>query len=340
MRQKLEQRNIYILGNGFDRAHHLETDYKQFIRWLLLRNIQNAFKSNGSFSSKSFGVSFKTLPKNIQSIEELSFEELIDDLLNERSFRVSWNNIFLKFLLENKNKSLWMNIEKLYYHQLKKYAQRFMDDQDILDELEEFNKGFEYVKGGLEEYLKMKVEPEIKNISPIDGFKRMFNSKTDLILTFNYTSTINIYFEKGIPFPRVIHIHGKIDGNFNPMVFGYGDEHDEFYSKIESLDENRFFPHIKSFMYLRGEAHTSLMTYLNSNNYVVHIIGHSCGLTDKTLLKRIFDNNHCKSIMLYMHGGYENYVETTMEISRHFSNKQDLRDKVIPFQHTPDCPQS
>mgnify|MGYP002474858298 FL=1 len=49
-----------------------------------------------------------------------------------------------------------------------------------------------------------------------------------LILTFNYTDTVEQYIQSSsLPlFPHVgcIYIHGQLNNKTNPMIFGYGDE--------------------------------------------------------------------------------------------------------------------
>jgi hypothetical protein len=65
-------------------------------------------------------------------------------------------------------------------------------------------------------------------------------------------------------------------------------------------------------------------------------MGHSCGLSDRTMLKEIFEHQNCKSILVnyYKWGTAPNendYTERTYEISRHFTDKGMMRKKVVSF---------
>lgn len=66
-------------------------------------------------------------------------------------------------------------------------------------------------------------------------------------------------------------------------------------------------------------------------------MGHSCGLSDRTMLKEIFEHKNCKSILIHYHkwgsDTHENdYVNKTYEISRHFTDKGMMRKKVVSFE--------
>jgi hypothetical protein len=71
----------------------------------------------------------------------------------------------------------------------------------------------------------------------------------------------------------------------------------------------------------------------------VCIKGHSCGLSDRTMLKEIFEHENCVSIMIYYHkwGSEDNqndYVNKTYEISRHFTDKGLMRKKIVSFNNS------
>ena len=120
----------------------------------------------------------------------------------------------------------------------------------------------------------------------------------------------------------------------NEIIFGFGDEFDESYKEFEDKKNNMLFEHIKSFGYFKTQNYHNLIKFLESEDYQVYIIGHSCGLSDRTMLKEIFENEKCKSIKIFYHSKtfYDNdYVEKTMEISRHFEDKGLMRKKIVSF---------
>src|SRR5690606_31934204 len=116
-------------------------------------------------------------------------------------------------------------------------------------------------------------------------------------------------------------------------IFGFGDEVDEEYKFIENLNDNRFLSHIKSFKYLNTLNYSHLMRFIDSDSYQVYIYGHSCGLSDRIMLKEIFENENCKSIKIFYHqrgDGNDDFMEKTQDISRHFDNKGLMRRKIVP----------
>ena len=119
---------------------------------------------------------------------------------------------------------------------------------NIIEELEVFNSQFGFIKIQLEKYLQTiiidcynnTIEKRFK-----DELKRTSYSEV-LFLVFNYANAIDLYTEtlKQINY-QVINIHGKLGDEGNPIIFGYGDEMDEYYGKIEGLTKNEFTRNIK-----------------------------------------------------------------------------------------------
>ncbi len=61
-------------------------------------------------------------------------------------------------------------------------------------------------------------------------------------------------------------------------------------------------------------------------------MGHSCGLSDRTLLNTIFEHKNCRSIKIFFHkkeDGTDNYTDIIQNISRHFNDKKLMRAKVV-----------
>ena len=137
----------------------------------------------------------------------------------------------------------------------------------------------------------------------------------------------------------VIHIHGELINMKNPIIFGYGDERDETYNLLEKANIPEVFTHIKSFDYFKTDYYSRLLAFLESP-YDVYIMGHSCGLSDRTLLSTVFEHENCRYIKTFYHGNAENYRKTTYEISRHFTDKALMRKRVLPITKCKPMPQS
>ena len=128
-------------------------------------------------------------------------------------------------------------------------------------------------------------------------------------------------------------IHGKL-GNVleNKINFGFGDEMDDDYKAIENLNENEYLKNFKSFQYLQNSNYNDLLRYIDSERFQVIVMGHSCGLSDRTLLNTIFEHTNCRSIKVFYHlkeDGTDNYTEIIQNISRHFNKKKLMREKIV-----------
>lgn len=167
------------------------------------------------------------------------------------------------------------------------------------------------------------------------------------MLNFNYTSTVEEYFKRSEynlepkPF-KINYIHGKLNDKKNPIVFGFGDELDEEYKAIELEKTKGFFKFIKSFWYFRTANYHNLLRFIESQEYQVLILGHSCGLSDRTMLNMLFEHSNCKSIKIFYYEndeGYSNYNDLTLEISRHFKDKLKMRRVVVSGIYSSAMPQ-
>ena len=177
-----------------------------------------------------------------------------------------------------------------------------------------------------------KVEKEETSPNTIDKDLQPTNI---CFLNFNYTPILNKYIEQIKTIPTInIPIHGELEGDDitkQSLVFGYGDELDKDYLEFENMNNDALFAHIKSFKYLHFDHYRSMLEFVNRAPFQVHIYGHSCGLSDRTLLNTIFENENCISIknFYYSNNGKDDYEQKSYAIARHFKNKADLRAKVV-----------
>jgi len=152
-----------------------------------------------------------------------------------------------------------------------------------------------------------------------------------LFLNFNYTDLESLYIDDETENVEVIHIHGELGNTDNPIIFGYGDELEESYGKLENLNDNKFLENIKSIKYQETDNYKKLLSFLNIDKYQILILGHSCGNSDRTLLNTIFEHENCVSIKPYyfQENKTDNYSDIVRNISRSFTNKKSMRDKVV-----------
>lgn len=163
-------------------------------------------------------------------------------------------------------------------------------------------------------------------------------------LNFNYTDTFENYLnecKKTIP-SDFNYIHGNLSSVHGKPIFGFGDELDKRYLEFEDEKNNQLFEHIKSFEYLKTKNYSLLTRFIETEHFQVQIYGHSCGLSDRTMLNQIFEHENCKSIKIFYHKIDEDnndYTEKTYEMSRHFKDKGMMRKKVISFDRSREMPQ-
>lgn len=160
--------------------------------------------------------------------------------------------------------------------------------------------------------------------------KRFCTPAQTLILNFNYTSIVeNFYDREKYEF---INIHGQLNNGGNPIIFGYGDELDDDYKRIEKLQDNDFLENIKSVRYHETGNYRQLLGFIESGLYQVITMGHSCGNSDRTLLNTLFEHSNCISVKVYYHqreDGTDDYSQLIRNLSRNFNDKAAMRDKVV-----------
>lgn len=164
-----------------------------------------------------------------------------------------------------------------------------------------------------------------------DNFKKNHLAPYTLLLNFNYTQTAEKLYAENC-FNEIINIHGELNNENNPIIFGYGDELDNDYERIERLQNYDFLENIKSIRYHKTKNYRSLLEFIALGPYQVFIMGHSCGNSDRTLLNTLFEHDNCLSIKVFYRqykDGTDNYIDLIKNISRNFNNKPNMRDIVV-----------
>jgi len=200
------------------------------------------------------------------------------------------------------------------------------------------NDCFESIKKKLEEYLNTiqisqekknrQIEKRLLEYTGVDGV----SSGKKMFLYFNYTNTIDLYPNWGFDDKiQLIFIHGKLGDKSNPIIFGYGDEMDSFFNQIKQLNQNDFLVNMKSYDYIKTSNLQKLNEFLNEGKFTTKIMGHSCGISDRVLLNRIFEHQNCDRIKVFYHEteNGDDYSDKIKEISRHLGQKNIL-DLVCP----------
>ncbi|MDH7459840.1 AbiH family protein [Chitinophagaceae bacterium 26-R-25] len=355
---------LVIIGNGFDLAHGMKTSYHDFI-FSYIKTIFKIAEEEGRYED-ALGSVVKThywrgpITQHFTKLEDFigllpldyAFTFLDDAPRRETYDPLLWKiaDPFITYLFTKCQHCGWVDIENEYYSELKKIL-NIEDAQLKSEKVRQLNEAFASLRNALEIYLST-VTPKDKNtrfrdfiddaIHPKDVVKPVLSewlSVNDcMILNFNYTDTVTEYIDelnKNRNSPIVVnYIHGELNSEINPIIFGFGDEMDKEYSKLEDEPIKGFLNYMKSFGYFKNSNYRDLIRFINSEIFQVITIGHSCGLSDRTMLNMVFEHDNCRSIKIYYYEYSEgnNYVDLTQEVSRHFKSKQKMRERIVPFE--------
>ncbi len=343
-------REIIIIGNGFDLAHTLETKYSDFILWYLNKAIKS-LTQDGIYDDDLINFSTK-IRYNFPPLEEIiDFKNILyKDIV--RSYK---KGDFLKKIIEQGINKRWVDIESFYYKELVSIYRtieetNFRSDYftKAIAKTRDLNSTLDIMKLKLIDYLDAinqnldsfynKDMHDLIRTFLLDG-----NSEQNecLFLNFNYTKTLELYVQRTDKI-LINYIHGDLRDNLSDnIIFGYGDEQDLFYPKLERLNENEFLKNFKSFRYFKNEKYQNFMSFINDEPFNVRIFGHSCGLSDKILFSTIFEHSNCVKIYPYYYEKEDNtndFFEKTVELSRHFKDKVHMRGKIAHFYESGPLP--
>jgi hypothetical protein len=347
--------DLYLIGNGFDLAHGLKTSYNDFLLWYLRDSIEK------TTSTHLFKDDLIEINGNASWLMHGDYSSISNILRNFSSsnIQINFKHVFFKNIVENYRDFKWVDIEYEYYMALVDLYKRLEKvnlsrHENIDKELERLNACLDSIKKKLVEYLMtIKVSSKIEN-RKIESILLEGTGSEDklqgekLFVNFNYTKILEFYTSRSFPTKNnLINIHGELVNPSNPIIFGYGDEMDPHYEKIENLNTNEFLRNIKSFGYFRTVNYQRVLKFIEGkyNPFTVKILGHSCGLSDRILLNTIFEHPNCKAIKIFYYKKNEmenDFREKTQEISRHFKalGKGDMRIKIVPLEKSIPLPQN
>nr|WP_319571250.1 AbiH family protein [uncultured Draconibacterium sp.] len=351
---------LILIGNGFDLLHGLNTRYSDFVKDYLTNSI-NKFFTNSYHSDELIEITYKDgcrpspLPNYTAENVFDFFEEYKPSSGNLIKIKFDFKSTFFSLIYDSLNLG-WLDIEKIYYSRLidlyKMFGNDWKKNDENLSMVRGLNSDLKVIRELLRDYLKKEQEKyEIQSITKRanlriafqdldeDDFPQSEIGKTNkiskvLFLNFNYTEpkfTDNMLAVNGFDWDE-INIHGTLE---DEMIFGYGDELDEHYKMIEKLGEDEWLKGFKSFGYLQNHNYNNLLGFIEETDFQVYVAGHSCGLSDKTLLNQIFEHKHCKSIKVFYHTfkdgerkGQDTFNDTIYNIARIMDDKVKMRSIV------------
>ena len=285
--------HLFIIGNGFDLAHGLKTSYNSFIEDYLLKTTIDT----GLITTK-----YNRNPNYYEITYKLGINKSIytkNKFLAELLYRYNKNK---------KNNVNWVDIERYYFECLTR------NNEDIT----RLNTEFKILKNELEKYLTdindKKLDPTLYHF--FDTFSK---EKSDeiTVLNFNYTNTFERLYDGIFNQTTIVNIHGVLNKKDNPIVFGYAPTDDETMNLIDQ-ENNELLKNIKKYYYKRTSSETVLNSFLSSydKNTNVHILGHSCGVSDRNILNTISTHTLVGETSIMYYNNYDNYFDTLVNIDR------------------------
>ena len=297
-------------------------------------------------------------------IQKLIFVSTRRERVKSQPLTITPKNDFIKELLLDCLNNDWAGIEDAIFRnvvsshlnltnekdQIARHKNKSSKYQSELDNIKSLNLSVNCLKEHLINYLKTQNSPKdlldnyfsqklLRNV-PITKSEQAYNvySRNILFLNFNYTTYYidlienlkNNSLDKWTNYDH-INIHGSLDEKLDDIIFGIGDEQNEYYSEIETFYDNEWLYCMKSFHYLRNQNYQNLLSFLEAGPYEIYIYGHSCSITDRTLLNMIFENINCKSIDLFHYNGMDSYLKTSYNVARNFKDKVKLRKVLKPY---------
>lgn len=353
---------LVIIGNGFDLAHGLKTNYGDFVVGYLKKVIEKAIEKKGFedvLIKVNADLGFYARVEASEKLRKIDSIQDIKSFIENWTILVDFKGVFIRTIFKHYLELNWVDIEQEYFNALINAAlldQSFhLNKVKIVQSVKSLNSQLNYLKKELESYLsniKVKIkdtDPNAKILRNIETFysnrgsrvvKNIPLRQTELsdiyFLNFNYTNLYSVYIHKSFH-EKVINIHGQLNDEKNPIIFGLGDEMFKDQYQIQEYNINEFYENFKSIAYLKTSCFQNLLNIIDQKEFEVYIMGHSCGISDRTLLNKIFEHKNCLSIQVFYHqreDGTNDYHDKIINIYRHFNDKSLMRELVVPFDQS------
>ncbi len=336
---ELTFKNIFLKHisekNNIEKWVDIEDEYYSLLKESFRKVIGKRYDINAL--NRDFGVVKNLLQEYLARISDLPLNGREATKKTLRIKHIIGSKIYSSIRWEDFSENALDDEVERIYKQYIEYVQsenkEALEKRSYKNTIEHFKKIGDYIE-------KYQIRNQLLSTNAPTNFDTV--PENTLFLNFNYTHTNDLYYspqdfkdyyEDSITKTSHIHIHGSIrNQKANPIIFGFGDELDEDYRAIEKLNDNKYLENIKSIKYSETANYKRLIEYVNSGYYQIFIMGHSCGISDRTLLNTVFEHDNCASIKVFYHQRDENtdnFSDIIRNISRNFNDKAKMRDRVV-----------
>ncbi len=231
--------NLFIIGNGFDLDHGMQTSYSDFREFLLTKyNISEDIISNAICE-----IPYPTLYPNGE--EKYIDQEVVKTIIQilDATEGYFWNDI--ETSLGNLDYAIFLD---LYAHTQNKYGHQYFVNEDCAKYLAQ---SLYFIGDFFQEWvLSIKIKENLDL-----NFENIIDKEKDFFLTFNYTKTL----EKLYKPQNICHIHGTAE----KIIFGHGNiNNDTDYIQRYWFGAETFLNRLK-----RGLFKDTNQAYLDNINF-------------------------------------------------------------------------
>ena len=332
--------NILVIGNGFDIAHGLPTQYKDFLDFIReyyrCRNSNDVFTSNERYKNEIVRLKTEN-PKLYYEIETLT---------KDNAWYLHFDSIYESRMTEGKDgwidfereiSNIIQIIDKFRIQIIKEYERGYgiasLNDWQI-EQLKEIiwgNVHLDYKSVNFDIYTIQRLKKRlVQDLNKIIRCLEIYLAycvhiekcavlsvveKLDIqyVLSFNYTDTYRLLYDKGDKSIKYHHIHGaarkKSDVGTCNMILGI----DEYLNDLSKNTNNEFVEFKKFFQRIfkgTGNIYTewigvhekNLRILKNSSNpptMNIYIFGHSLDNTDGDVLRNLILQDHTNTTIFY-----------------------------------------
>ncbi|WEA14977.1 bacteriophage abortive infection AbiH family protein [Lactococcus garvieae] len=315
--------SLFIIGNGFDKAHELPTIYSDFREWLLEEYFQK--------DERDYNIGY-SLPEPALSPDG---EIVFDEKDNVHFFIRYFDSIEES---EREDFEKWKDFESSLGHfNFDSYIDEFeFLDRDGDEKLWEKDA----MISSISEYLPTSVinikkfftdwicQIDISEAEQNYNISQLFNQcPRSYFLTTNYTSTLEEIYN--IPINKICHIHGTPE---EEIIVGHGEKEDNinYYENIdyeESLSEIR--ESLRKDTVQQYEKHKNFFSDIYSSNInKIYSYGFSFSKVDRYYLVKIFENVSTENITWFFNDYHQKEepekLEEYMEVLKEIGFKGDF----------------
>ena len=287
---------LFIIGNGFDSAHGLQTSYERFHQYLhssYPAADENILMVPSVYQDKDGGL-------DCDDTEAVAF---LIRIISEAERRSEEKTEY------DKRQCIWSTLEaslgKLDYSEVfDELIEPLDEDGDIDDwenayQNEDAANGLAVVIEKFSDYFAEWISTiDISEAKPIKNFEKLIRPG-DIFLNFNYTETL----EKLYGIDNVYHIHGK---RGDRLIFGHGEEEDKDYDNnmayhtgAEGVLQDIFYS-LKKDTKKAMDEHDDFFKAIMGGIDCIYSHGFSFGEVDQPYIKRICEIIKTEDITWYL----------------------------------------